>query len=58
MEILGVLAPTEKAFNGKEAIEKLKTMKKDCCGGLKVAFLDANMPLKNGIETAKELRLM
>ena len=33
-------------------------MKKDCCGGIKVIFLDTNMPLMSGIETAKEIRLM
>jgi len=51
-----------KAFNGQQAIdiirEKRKTRKcsSDKCGGVRLIFLDYHMPLKNGVETTKEIR--
>jgi len=46
--------PTERAFNGKEAIEKIKLLKEN---GIivKVLFLDVNMPIMDGYETSLEI---
>eukprot|EP01022_Parablepharisma_sp_SALTPOND_P007971 TRINITY_DN135000_c0_g1_i1.p1 TRINITY_DN135000_c0_g1~~TRINITY_DN135000_c0_g1_i1.p1 ORF type:complete len:668 (-),score=90.14 TRINITY_DN135000_c0_g1_i1:95-2098(-) len=47
----------DEALNGQEAIDKiLKQSSKACCKGYKVAVLDINMPVLDGIETAKILK--
>ena len=48
---------TERAFNGRDAIEKIKELKK---GGIRVrvVLLDVNMPIMNGYETSEALNRM
>ena len=43
----------EKAFNGREALEKVRRNKK-----FKIIFMDYQMPIMNGIEAAKKITLM
>ena len=54
--------PCHWAFNGKEAIEKIEARKHNRCGAscrqYKVMFLDCNMPILDGFETARRLRQM
>lgn len=47
-----------KAKNGLEAIEILKKAKSNCklCEGLKIVFMDFEMPVMNGIEFTKKIR--
>jgi len=42
---------TEKAYNGKEALEKVKSFQPD------VVVLDVMMPEMNGIDTARQIRM-
>ncbi len=56
LEMFGIVG-TDKAFNGKEALEKVSAREKPCCAlqdhlHYTAVFLDSNMPLLNGIETA------
>ena len=50
------------AFNGKEAIEKIEARQHNrCCASCKqykIMFLDCNMPIMDGFETARRLREM
>ena len=50
------------AFNGEEAIEKIKSRQRNrCCSSCqqyKLVFLDIQMPILNGFETARVLRQM
>ena len=50
------------AFNGKEAIEKIEARQhnrcSDSCKQYKIMFLDCNMPIMDGFETARRLRAM
>ena len=50
------------AFNGKEAIEKLKKRKElihlENGDFYKIVFMDYNMPIMNGIETAQQIQEM
>lgn len=52
--------PCHWAFNGKEAIQKVETRQHHrCCASCKqykVMFLDCNMPILDGFETARQLR--
>ena len=54
--------PTHCAFNGKQAIEKIRlrqnTRCSSVCSQYKVVFLDCNMPVLDGFETARLLRQM
>ena len=54
--------PCHWAFNGKEAIEKIKARQHNRCGAsckqYKIMFLDCNMPIMDGFETARRLRAM
>ena len=47
----------EKAFNGIEAVEKVKTLYKTCtcCKLYEFIFLDIEMPEKNGFETCQDI---
>lgn len=47
----------EKAYNGNEAIEKVKTkwQNSNCCKTFELIFLDIEMPEKNGHETCQEI---
>lgn len=42
---------TEKAFNGREALNKLKVSCYDTTFSIKIVFMDINMPLMDGYET-------
>ena len=54
--------PCHWAFNGKEAIEKIEARQHNrCCASCKqykIMFLDCNMPILDGFETARQLRAM
>ena len=54
--------PCHWAFNGKEAIEKIEARQHNRCGSscqqYKIVFLDCNMPILDGYETARRLRAM
>ena len=54
--------PCHWAFNGKEAIEKIEASQHNRCGSscqqYKIVFLDCNMPILDGYETARRLRAM
>ena len=47
----------EKAYNGAEAIEKVKNLfkKSKCCKTFDLIFMDIEMPEKNGMEACKEI---
>lgn len=51
-----------KAMNGLEALEKLKMINNKCesqfCKKFEIIFLDYQMPIMDGIETAKRIRKM
>ena len=49
--------PTEKAFNGKEAIEKILRLKEEGTV-VRIVLLDVNMPVMDGYETSKALNAM
>ena len=50
------------AFNGKQAVEKIRLRQNNRCSSVcsqyKVVFLDCNMPVLDGFETARLLRQM
>ena len=54
--------PCHWAFNGKEAIQKIEARQHNRCGAsckqYKIMFLDCNMPILDGFETARRLRAM
>ena len=54
--------PCHWAFNGKEAIQKIDARQHNRCGAsckqYKIMFLDCNMPIMDGFETARRLRAM
>ena len=54
--------PCHWAFNGKEAIEKIEARQRNrCCASCKqykVMFLDCNMPVLDGFETARRIKTM
>ena len=54
--------PCHWAFNGKEAIQKIETRQFNRCSAsckqYKIMFLDCNMPILDGFETARRLRQM
>ena len=54
--------PCHWAYNGKQAIEKIVTRQNERCSfscqQYKAMFLDCNMPIMDGLETAKVLRQM
>jgi len=49
---------TERAFDGKEAIHKIKSSIKDGESSFKVIFMDVNMPVMDGYETTHEIQNM
>ena len=50
----------KKASNGQEAIEILKNFKKchEKCKGIRLVFMDYQMPVLDGVESTKEIRNM
>eukprot|EP01022_Parablepharisma_sp_SALTPOND_P001115 TRINITY_DN1055_c6_g1_i1.p1 TRINITY_DN1055_c6_g1~~TRINITY_DN1055_c6_g1_i1.p1 ORF type:complete len:843 (+),score=23.53 TRINITY_DN1055_c6_g1_i1:226-2754(+) len=48
---------SDKATNGREAIKMLMDSEKcSVCHGYKIVFMDCNMPIMNGLETAFKMR--
>ena len=47
----------EKAYNGEEAIEKVKNQyfNSKCCKSFQLIFMDIEMPEKNGLEACREI---
>lgn len=61
MILKGFHFTVKKALNGKEAIEKLKNHhceSKNCKKGFKLIFLDYQMPVMDGVETATEINIL
>ena len=49
---------TEKAFNGQEALEKLRACSKDGLGPIKLVFMDINMPIMDGYHASASIKEM
>ena len=49
---------TERAFDGKEALERIKTHTINGQSSFKLIFMDVNMPIMDGYETVKAIRCM
>jgi len=58
LEAMGI--KTDATYNGQEAINKIteeKTKREGCCKGYMLIFMDFNMPVLDGYETTRKLKL-